>query len=74
MMEINLNIIVINCHPYVLILIIFITIHMILNVAWENHVYCFVCEIRDHAAHEYKHSGGQTSWERCPVTLMNEID
>ncbi len=40
MRGINWTIIVIDCHPYLLILIIFI--HLILHIFYENHVYYFV--------------------------------
>ncbi len=65
MMEINWNTIVINYHPYEFILIIFITIHMILNVAWEIMSIILVCEIGDRAAHLHKHSGGHKLLENA---------
>ncbi len=33
-----------------------------------------VCEIRDRAAHVYKHSRGHKRLECCPATFINKID
>ncbi len=49
MMGINQTIIVINFHPYLFILIIFI--YLILHMTWENHVYYLGVWDRNRAAH-----------------------
>ncbi len=67
MKGVNLTIIVINCHPYLFILIIFI--YLILHMAWENHY--FICEIEiELPTQTFRRTETR---QCCPVTFINKI-